>query len=283
MHLEQSITDLAPNLETKIESFEKYEDALDYCKDRKTVGLIFLLEDQSTPTIGDIFRNLGKSYSTSGWPAFGTLIYKECKTITGQSLLVQNRNILSYFGADEFKNAERCQSILADLWTGVVSRVEEQLLPPALQDTLVAIAESNSPSGSLLFQDRLLNLFSANLALSWKDVFALKWGTVIQRVNQVSPLVMSPHKAICSLTEAIFSIGSNAKFSVNMVTDNTISLPRRVHTLIEHLDTERSNGRLEAALDSLGRLSKPGAPALIRHLSKYRSQISSFDQQKITA
>ncbi len=83
MQIEQAFASASPSNEIRFDSFEHYEDALNFCKTKKSVGFIFLLEDCGKLPFIDVFTQLSKAYESRGWPCYGVLLHNGVETIEG--------------------------------------------------------------------------------------------------------------------------------------------------------------------------------------------------------
>lgn len=271
MQIEQAIAAATPANEVKIESYEEYADALDYCKDRRTVGFFVLLENCGEYPVHDVFKQLSKPYEQKGWPCFGILVHEGQESFVGLRTLQRSPNILGYHSSKDFLDKTKTPSLMNDIWNAFSAAFEKHLVPNALQETFTSLAVETTPIDSIHFQDRVTTMLSHRLNVSWIETVALRWAPSIDAIQAKHPSALSPHVAltqICSLTQ--FK-GDRAKYETIVASKE--ALVARIRAAAEFLDSKRLSGELEGVLQTLGALSRPGAPAMLRHTSNLKTEI----------
>jgi hypothetical protein len=98
MKIERQIAAAAPYDEIRLESFESFEDALDYCNKSKKVGLFFFIgKNQSINYWSKLFDVLSLPYvSKTEWPALSVIIYENSVTDKSIKPLLIKQNGFDY-------------------------------------------------------------------------------------------------------------------------------------------------------------------------------------------
>lgn len=279
MELEQDLAAALPALEVKLESFEIYEDALDFCKNRKNVGFIFMVEDNLNPPVGELFRNLTQPFSNNGWDAFGALVHTSGETLQGNRITRLNNQLIDYVPRSSFMDELECRKQLQTLWQKFVNAFENQFIPQALQETVIATALKSDQFNSLSFYEQTCNLLTSNLNISWREKFALKWYQAIVLANKQEPAVLAPHVVLQKLVTSLRDEKAPTNLLVSRLKDQTIPLGTRVLELVLGLNDAKVQGKLPELLDSFNEYAKPGGPALLRTVAKQRQAIMGFSSK----
>ena len=269
MEVETAITDAVPSQELRIESFENYEQALDFCKSKKNVGLILLLEKGMKLPINSVFSELAKPYLSTGFTAFGVVINDGKESLVGLRAIKSDRRIIDYLTLSFPLMPESITLMMDNLWNQFVSSFKETLMPIALEETLFSLASQQCPNEDLLFLNRLLTLFSARLDVSWLETCILGWSHFAHPLMQQKNVAIASYPAIVSLVSKTAFSGDPKTFALNK--DN--GLPARIYAWAHYLLAEKKNGNLPFCLQQICASSKPGTPALMRYTSKLWAQI----------
>lgn len=279
MQLEQAIASASPENEIRVDSFEEYDTALDFAKDSQSVGFIFILENCSELPVADVFKQLSKPYESKGWPCFGILLYEKTESIKGLRTMQECDNIIGYHSVESILNRAKTANTLNSIWEKFNASFQEKIIPIPLQQTLLSIAEAQINQVSMHFRDRVTTLLSSNLNISWVETVSMRWNPIINAIKSTKQgNAIDPHVTlvqICLLSDPLpetedFLGIANAK----------ASLCSKVVTLTNLLDKKRSEGLLHAFLQQLGTISKPGAPALVRHTVNYRDRILAIAHEE---
>lgn len=271
MQLEEAIGAANPNNEIRIDSFEEYDDALDFCKTKQNVGFIFLLENCEKLSAHDVFLQLARTYETKGWPCFGVLIHEGVETLSGLRIMQRCPELIDYIPSADILDTTKTANTVNNIWNSFIKAFEKNIIPTPLQDTLLSLAKTTATQESLHFMDRVSTLLSTNLNISWIDSIAIRWNPIVSIVENISKAALTPHNTFMQICQ-LASFDSKLK-DISSITASTIPLCARVCAMATFLDENRKKGSLTEVLQTAGTLSKPGAPALIRHLVLARDKI----------
>lgn len=280
MQLEQSIASVAPANEVNIDSFEDYDDALSFCKQKKTVGFILIVEDSGSlmsPSV--VFSQFSKVYEARGWPCFGALIREGQETFLGLRTMRSNPGLIDYIETDQLLNPTKTSATIDSLWKGFVQAFEENLIPVPLQQTLISIASSSLSEDSVFFVRRVAGLLTNNLNISWIEKVAIDWFSIVAAVEKNSNLALAPHSTLVQICNLARYTG---QASDAMVLPSN-SLCARICAALTFINDMRQSGSLESELMKLGANSKPGSPALIRHIVSLREKIIEISGQELNS
>ena len=281
MKVEQAIATAAPANEVRVDSFEDYSDALDHCKNKRNAGFIFLLEDVGDLPLNDVFTQLSRPYEAKGWPAFGVLVYERAESIKGLRAMQSNPHLLSYLPLSDILDRERVSVVLQDLWSKFIAGFESHILPLSLQETLISLAKDRISEESIHFCDRVSQLLSSNLNVSWIDAIALRWGLVINAVKKSAPAALLPHTMLVQICDELNSNQTSAVLET--IVTSKLPLASRVYQTSLLLDQARIDGNLTEQLTRISTMNKPGAPTLVRHIASNRDRILSVAQEESTS
>jgi hypothetical protein len=271
MKLEQAIAAATPANEVRVESFEKYEDAFEHSKSAKNVGFIFLQEDCGGVSALDVFTQLSRPYEANGYPCFGVLIYKSQESFVGYRTLQRCPNLIGYYSLESLLESTALPGLLDDIWSKYIAAFEAHVLPTALQETFIALATEEMPQGSLVFQDRTSLLLSSTLNVSWVENVALRWHPVIKALKVTSPKILAQNATITQIA-GLADYTGKADDLADIVTSKA-SLCARISAVTALLDRSRLDGTLSTRIQDLATRSKPGAPAMLRHIVAAKAKI----------
>ncbi len=264
MQLEQAIAQASPANEVRIDSFEDYDQAYDFCKAQKNIGFIFVCENAGEVLAADVFKQLGTHYESKGWPCFGVLLHEKEKTMMGYLSLQKNKNLIAYNSTQDLLDANKTYDTISEVWRAFVSNFESSVMPEKLQETLLSLAEPSLSADSYNFQNRISVLLTQNLNISWLEAVALKWQPVVTTLKKVNKKALVPNVALVQIAE-MAAPHEKVKDLFNVINLKT-NLSNRLATVIYLLDVARIENKLPEVLSRLKSQSRPGAPALLRHL-----------------
>lgn len=273
MNFEQELAGALPNLEAQIDSYENYEDALDFCKDTKNAAFFLCFEDQRSPAMEEIFRNLVKPYESSGWPGFAVLIHEGVETIAGLKTVSKNKKFIGYKSIHDFSTHEGIIESFSEFWNDFSQMTSTTFVSQDLENTLMSMSAQYLPSGNLLFHNQALTLLSANLAISWKDALVLKWYPTIRVLKDKLPEILSNHDTFSKIVLGSAPTQTTSSSIVERLNDQNIPLQMRFLELLCEMNRQRNLGTLEGFLNEMSKFGVPGGPAIFRHLSKRRDEI----------
>lgn len=278
MQIEQAIANAAPSNETKIDSFESYEDAIDHCKNRKDVGLILILENCGKLPILDVFQQLSKPYKSRGWPCLGVVLYEQVESVQGLKAIANDKSLFDYRNISDFIDPERTSHTLDIIWSKFSASFENLLLPTPLQESLLSVSEKSISASDLNFLRRTAHILSGNLNISWIETVALKWAPVVESVTNSDPLVMAPHASLTQICK--LASWGNDPIDLNCISTQKNTLCARISAMSRYLNNARISGSLQEELFKISARSNPTAPALIRHTAAMKERILDVADQE---
>jgi hypothetical protein len=271
MKLEQALAAATPANECKIDSFENYADALDHCKESRSVGFFLVSENVGELPLADVFEQLARPYEAKGFPAFGALLHEAGESFIGHRLLQKSSRVIDYLPSSSLLERSNTGETIDRLWNRFIDSFESSIIPLPLQQTLVSIARARLDDASRNFRDRVSQLLSANLNVSWLDSVALRWAPVVTAVQAMAPDALKPHSMLTQICAQLDASASTKNIEESIA--SKAPLASRVSRVCELLDQARMTGSLESELLRIGTQSKPGASALLRHLAAKRERI----------
>jgi len=274
MKIEQAMAAASPSNEVRIDSFEDYNQAYDFTKNQKNVGLIFIQENSDGPLSADTFKQLAIGYESKGWPCFGVLVHENSKSMMGYLSMQKNKNLISYISSNDLTSPEKTFATLNDVWINFVDAIESNIIPQKLQETLLCLASPILSNDSFIFRTRVTTTLIQNLNISWLEMLALKWQPVVQALGEVNPDALKPNTALTQIT----SLATVDKASQNILSaaKSKIGLVNRISTIVNILDESRIKNTLEIELSSVEIENRPGAAALIKQIGKCKEGILQF-------
>lgn len=285
MQIEQSIAITAPWLETKIESFEAYDDALLHCRDRRDVGFFILGDHCGQHAAEEVFRNLASPYESAlGWPAGAVLTHNGTPTIEGFKALSTDGRFVDYIDKKLLLDLQAIPVIIDKLWEMHTSKVESSLFPESLQKFICALAEqSGLDQAAQSFIHRTQNKLSSELNISWYDAIALRWAHSFASIQACFPKVLDANKSVSRLVSSVSNHLVNAKINGSIAnsigetcSNKIIPIGGRVAICAWLLDESRRRSELTECLSAIKSKSVPGSPAILRTISKSIQAIEKF-------
>jgi hypothetical protein len=276
MRLEQAIATASPATEVQLSSFESYEQAYTFCKHQKDVGLIFVHENAGDSPFLSVFRELAAHYDNSGLPAFGVVLFDQEPSGFAEKAIGKNPHLLDYISTSSFFDDGKVHETLRAIWSQYVTTFEEQVLPRALQSSLLAVAEEKLGAEGIHFLLRLTTNLLSDVNISWLENVAATWAPFLSVVRTSAPAVLTPHEHLTRFIELCQGEPVRDIKTLSVFLQGKAPLCKKVTHLASYLEDQRKRGTLEEQLRELAKLSKPGAPKLVRHLAKNIDRILEF-------
>ena len=277
--IEQQIANAMPNQEVSIESFEEYEEALDHCKKMANIGVIFLHEKCGEHKIETVFKQLAKPYQASGWPVIGAVIRKSAglDSISALKAIRSIPSIIGYYSEDDFNDPTRILEMFSELWDSYIEMVRQELIPSALEESFSALLDTTNSSEDKVFYDRISELLSQPLNLSWMERFQVRWHYLFNSDEKINPAVISPHKALKKIV-LDNNDDLNSAMSLMEIMNSKTSLAVRTITTTKKIVDAARNGTIENLLLEARTEARPGRPGLLRHLAAQSETILTIHQ-----
>ncbi|MBI2519014.1 MAG: hypothetical protein HYV97_01295 [Bdellovibrio sp.] len=270
MQIEVAIAEEFPFLETQIDSFDSYSDALDFCKGKKTVG--FFIFDEEIPEIDfqNAFANLKNYYESLGWPAFYVLTHNGTESLSTYRMLKNDGRNLEYLDKGSLLDRDKLNEIFPSLVQSFVEKTKEALLPGILTSILQNMIAINGQTQSFLKQDRMLNLLAPSLSLSWIDLIKLEAAIYsgCMDLKQREEL-----KEYHFLQQFESSLMMEQVSGFEYLDDKKVILAKRVFMFLKGLNVLTEPATLNAFKEHLVKKSPPGTGGVKKILYKNFDEI----------
>ena len=273
MRLEQALSNASPGNEVRISSFEAYDQAYDFCKNVKNVGLFLILDNCGEISPNAALKQLALPYESKGWPGLAVLLSENEKALPGYRAISQEKRFIDYLCAEDFLQREKTRSSLETLWAKFSEAFESKVLPSTLQDVLRGIASPILPHETQVFSERLTNIVTKNLNISWIERTSLKWEPLIAIANDLNRKAFESQETLLKIAEI-----SKPDALQHSIFDEIISkapLVKRVNALIREFSKIKSVGELHVLIQVFTEKNKPGSPALVKAVALNKNDIIS--------
>jgi len=276
--IEQQIVAVNPNIEAQIDAFEVYEEALDYCKQKANVGVIFIHENCGQLDLINTYEQLSRVYKASGWPVIATVIRKAnaLESIQALKLMRKHPEVLFYVSEGDFENPEFIRSHFEDLWNSYTQLISENLIPSTLKDTFISAIQNRVSECEHVFYDRLSTVLTAPLNLTWKEGFQVRWHNLIHHTYNLKPELLKPHSALTKLVlDPNIDLNSQNQ-SILQITTNKKGLSTRTIELSKKVVNAANSQQLDQVLIEAKTENRPGRPGLLRTLANRAEQVKDI-------
>jgi len=185
MKIKDSISSFSEEIGSQVYSFEDYEDAYDFCKASKNVGLVFILENCGDLEFSDILNNLSNIFSVNGMPAYGVLIREN--DINSKSLMeiIKNKNIIDYVNVNDFINPNLTFSTMEKIWMNFSTKRKNYYLPEKVEETFYELIKITGTFSKVSCLNQIQNILMAQSNLSWEDYISLSSARLVFRDSQM--------------------------------------------------------------------------------------------------
>lgn len=278
MEIEQTMAEVMPAIEHQIFSFENYDQALDHCKEKKNVALIFIEEEESQ-LLKDKIINLQSIYQASGLPCGVILYHQENPTFSGMRLMRDNKSILAQLKASELLENNKLIHHLKEIWTLYIECVQNHLIDKNAEVMLREVVHQNNRSEILNFKEKICRILGEGLNLTWQESLSLNIHFLIDEVALYDANLLKNFPGAKILSQQVIP-PVNESF-VNIIKQKEIALSSKLVFIVEDLAIHQMQGKMVEKLNTYTQLNRPGAPALIKQLAmKQESLMASIPNSK---
>ncbi len=276
--IEQFIVNALPSQELNIDSFEEYDEALDYCKKNTNIGVIFIHENCGKNNVANVFAQLAKPYKASGWPVVGVIIRKDhdVESIAAVKAMRDCTDIVAYHSELDFEDVSTVLKIFDQLWTAYIHKIEDELIPIALQESLSAVIITQKVAEEKVFYDRISEVLAQPLNLSWRDRFRLRWHYLVHESQKINSAFLLPHAALRKLILNDSALDVLTQNTLLEIASSKELLVTRAIAVCEKLLNAARSGSLDALLKEARTEARPGRPGILRHLATQSNAIQSI-------
>jgi hypothetical protein len=219
---------------------------------------------------------LAAQYDNFGVPAYGMILYDGEPNSFAERSIGKNPQLLDYLHTSSILDQDRTAATLRTIWDQYIGVFENQIIPKALQDSILSVAEEKMGLDGVHFISRLLVNLMSDINISWLESVAIKWSPFLEVVHTEAPAVLKQHHLLNNFVELCDVQPTNDSQEVISFIGGKGSLPKKVNLLAKYFDSHRRGGSLEEQLRLISNLNKPGAPKLIRHIGKNADRILEF-------
>ena len=273
MKLEQSFSQARPSDEIKFDSFESYDQAYDFAKDNKNIGLIFILENCGDLALNSVFNQLS-SQTCNQEICFGVLVHNGQESFKGLRAMKDNDQLIAYQNVNDLIDPDRASFFLKEIWDKYQEAFEKKIIPPALAQTYRSMALLHVDEESLNFRQRLCSLLSSEMNLSWQEGFLLKWHPILEILEKDEGKVLTANNTLLSLYETIRP-DSRAE-DLFEISNSDENIGKKVAAATSILSKAAHQNQLEIFLKSLLSNVSPRSKALLRSMKRNEQKILEF-------
>ncbi len=275
MKLEQTFAQARPADEIRFDSFEDYDQAYDFAKENKSVGLVFLLENCGEMDLNSVYKQfskLGEQQDT----CFGVLIHDGQESFKGLRAMKDNDHLIAYYDVNDLLDADKAPFLLKEIWEKYQEAFEKQVIPSALAQTYRSMALLHVNEEELSFRQRLCTLLTGEMNVSWKEGFLLKWHPVLEVLQKDEGNVLHANK---TLTDYYAAIKPTAGMKdITAVANGEMGVAQKVATATSILgDVAQAQGLETFLQETLANVS-PRSKALLRTMKRHQDRIVEFSQ-----
>lgn len=277
MKLEQTLANSRPSDEINFDSFESYEQAYDFAKDNKNVGLIFLLENCGDKSINSVFEQLSKMTEKQD-TCFAVLLHNGEESFKGLRALKDNEKLIGYYDVNEMLDENKTAFILKDIWQKYQECYEKTLIPSVLAQTYRSLAVLHAKEETINFSSRLTTLISGEMNISWKESFILKWYPTLQIIKEHEGAVLSSNVKLQALFDSIFS-GELSDKTLDTIASSEHDVAKKITAAVERITSSFIKSSTESLLSEELKQVTPRSKALTRILKKHELRINELSSQ----
>lgn len=273
MKLEQTFALARPADEIKFDSFEDYDQAYDFAKENKNVGLVFLLENCGEMDLNSVFKQFSKLGDHQDC-CFGVLLHNGQESFKGLRAMRDNENFIAYYDVNDLLDQDKAPFLLKEIWEKYQEAFEKQIIPSALAQTYRSMALLHVTEEELNFRSRLCTLLTGEMNVSWKEGFLLKWHPILEVLEKDEGNVLHANKALTDYYQAI-KPKSDLK-DITEIANAEIGVAQKVAAATTVLASQGAD--LENYLSTTLASVSPRSKALLRTMKRHQARILEFAQ-----
>lgn len=275
MKLEQTFAQARPSDEIQFDSFENYDQAYDFAKDNKNVGLVFMLENCGEMDLNSVFKQFSKQ-SENQDVCFGVLIHNGQESFKGLRAMKDNDQFIAYYDVNDLLDADKAPFLLKEIWEKYQDAYEKLIIPSVMAETYRNLALLHLSEEDLSFRQRCCNLLTGEMNVTWKEGFALKWFPTLEILAKNESDVLNANKALQEIYDSISS--SHSSQNLTEIANSESSIATKITTAVLTLATEASKNNLDAFLNEQLKEVSPRSKAILRTLKKSQARIMEFQE-----
>jgi len=279
MKLEQTFAKVSPANELKFDSFENYEQAYDFAKDMKNVGLVFILENCGEVDLSSLLKQFTK-LNEDHESCFGVLVHGGEESFKGLRTLRSNPDFLDYVTVEDLLDVDKCSIQLQDIWTKYQDAFESKVIPAPLGNTYQAMAHHHASEESINLAQRLSQLLGNEMNITWKESLILRWAPVIDVLSANESDVLAANKPLAMLYNQL-KVQADLR-SLSEIASSEIGIAQKVALSASILTQAASSKSLEALLLTTLREVGPRSKPLLRTIKKHQSAIIEISAQVLS-
>lgn len=273
MKLEQAFAQARPADEIRFDSFENYDQAYDFAKENKNVGLVFMLENCGEMSLTSVLTQLSKQTELQN-VCFGILLHNGEESFKGLRAMKDNNQFIAYYDVNDLLDPDKTQFLLEEIWSKYQEALEKTVIPVALAQTYRSIALLHQGEEDINFTQRLCTLLSSEMNLTWQEGFALRWFPVLRILENDERSLLQANKQLMSFYEII---KPSIKFnSLLEIANSEIGVAQKVASATTLVSDSARSGQLEQFLSKELKEVSPRSKALLRILKRHQQRILEF-------
>ena len=280
MKLEQTFAQARPADEIRFDSFENYDQAYDFAKENKNVGLVFMLENCGEMEINSVFKQLSKQ-SDNQDTCFGVLIHNGQESFKGLRAMKDNDHLIAYYDVNDLLDLDKAPLLLQEIWDKYQESFEKQVIPTALAQTYRSMALLHLDEDNLQFRQRLCGLLSSEMNLSWKEGFLLKWHPILEILEKDESNVLLANTSLTELYQAIKP--QPEMLEISKIANSEISIGVKVAAATTLIGKAAQDNQLDKYLTSVLSDVTPRSKALLRIMKRHQQRILEFSVSTSTS
>jgi|GEM_PF-3111736 len=265
MKLEQALATAKPADEVLIDSFENYDQAYNFCKDNKNVGLVFLFENCGEMDVNSVFTQFQKlnEYQDT---CFAVLLHNGMETIKGLRASKDNDSIIGYYNVNDLLDLNKTSFFMQEIWEKYQTTFEKILIPSILASTYKTIAQKHLPTEILNFGERLSVLLSGEMNVTWKESLMLKWSPVLKVLKENDQDLIKGNKQLFGLYQIVESNQNSS--DLKQIAESELEIAKKISTTVQCLISSMKENKLEMVLQNAIKEVTPRSKALLRILKR---------------
>ena len=275
MRIEQLIVGRVPSLDTQIESFEKYDDAYNFCKENKNTGLIFMI-DNGELLIYDIIKQLSTHFESIMPICPCVLLTDDHPSFSAMRAMKECENIIDIQKYKDFENTATLDVVLVEIWNKYVNVMSNKIWGgESLQDLVINEAMIALGLDNYGFCRKVLTMLSSGVNLSWFEKIKSDWSLFLKKCPNINSFTIA-NPAIKALINENFSLSLNSIDSF-MKSDKKLSV--KIEFAIEFLLEAKRNNNLVSTLQEIGISTKLSSPTLLRIIKQNQAFILNLARE----
>jgi hypothetical protein len=273
MKLEQSFAKVRPSDEVNIDSFEDYNQCYDFAKEKKNIGLVFLLENCGDLTLNSVFDQFVRTQEES-LVTFGIIVHNGTETFKGLRALKSHDKFISYYSVEELLDETKAHYIMQEIWQKYQEEYEKILISAPLAQTYRSMALHFTSPEEIHFKDRVCTMLTSQMNVSWLENMVLKWYPVLSTLEKHEPHLLTTNENLYSLYKSMKTDQTHT--CIETIANHEMPITHKITNATDLLYTKAHSKELHEYLKTTMEKVSPRSKAMLRILKKSQDQVISF-------